>query len=176
MSLLLFSLVGLLFVRVNRPFCLFFCFFPSFFMAAFNSNLFIIFIYSFIDLRPLIDAATPLYIYSSNYLVIYLFVIWPRAASPGGRSGICPHCPMASLSLPIGLDMEQQSIISKRKKKPVTAAQRPATVLLHWQFWYSPERPDGQSAPEHPFPECSPVCRVVCACRNLPPALWSSWR
>ena len=25
-------------------------------------------------------------------------------------------------------------------------------------------------------PGCSPVCRVVCACGNPPPALWSSWR
>ena len=89
MSLLLFSLVGLLFVRVNEL----------------------------------------------------------RAVSPGGRSGIHPHCPMTSPSLPIGLDMEQQSIISKRKKT-VTAAQRPAAVLLHRPFWYSPERPDGQSAPD----------------------------
>ena len=29
----------------------------------------------------------------------------------------------------------------------MTAAQRPAAILLHRPFWYSAERPDGQSAP-----------------------------
>ena len=32
---------------------------------------------------------------------------------------------------------------------------------------------DCSPASQCPFPGCSSVCRVVCACRNPPPALWT---